>query len=97
LIGLRWSSSPVIAEVVRQVSFPVTATSANLSGSPELETIGQIQKAFGSQVSLYLDGGRLIRPVSTVVKCVAGEVTILREGAIDSSAVYSLLSQEGLR
>ena len=97
LIGLRWSSSPVIAELIRLVEFPVTATSANLSGSPELETIDQIREALGSHVSLYLDTGRLNRPVSTVVKCVGDDVTILRAGAIDSAAIYAHLKRQGLR
>lgn len=97
LIGLRWSSSPVIAELIRLVDFPVTATSANLSASPELETIDQIREALGSHPSLYLEAGRLNRPVSTVVKCVGDEVTILRERAIDSGAIYTHLKNRGLR
>lgn len=97
LIGLRWSSSPVIAELIRLVEFPVTATSANLSGSPERETIDQIREALGSHASLYLEAGRLNRPVSTVVKCVGDDVTILRAGAIDSAVIYALLVRQGLR
>ena len=82
---------------MRQVSFPVTATSANFSGTPELETIAQIQEALGTHVSMYFDGGRLVRPVSTVVKCLGNDMRILREGAIASDEIYSILSQQGLR
>jgi L-threonylcarbamoyladenylate synthase len=95
LIGLRWSSSPVITELMHQVSFPVTATSANLSGSEELETIAQIRDALGDAISLYLDGGRLSGPVSTVVRCVGDDASILREGAISSLSIQSLLREGG--
>ena len=97
LIGLRWSSSPVIAELMGQVSFPVTATSANLSGSEELETIAQIREVLGDTVSLYLDSGRLNGPVSTVVRCVGAGTTVLREGAVGSELIRSLLRESGQR
>lgn len=97
LIGLRWSSSPVIAELMRQVSFPITATSANRSGSGELETITQIRETLGDTVSLYLDGGRLDAPVSTVVRCVDDSAIILREGAVSAESIRSLLGEGGCR
>lgn len=95
LIGIRWSSSAVIRELVRQIAFPVTATSANLSGSEELEATAQIREALGDAVSVYLDGGRLSGPVSTVVKCVGHDVTILREGAISAELIRSQIRHGG--
>ncbi len=94
-IGLRWSSSPVIAELMSLVSFPVTATSANLSGSEELETIAQIRGALGDAISLYLDAGRLSGPVSTVVKCIGDDASILRAGAISALSIQSVLREGG--
>lgn len=97
LIGLRWSSSPVIAEILRHVTFPVTATSANRTGSTELETVTEIRDALGMTVELYLDGGRLNGPVSTVVQCVGEDTAILREGAISAELVESLLREGRVR
>ena len=46
-IGLRVSSSQVVQALVESSPFPLSATSANRSGSPELETIDEIYDAFG--------------------------------------------------
>jgi len=81
-IGIRVSSSPVIATLLEAVDFPLTATSANPSGQKECETIKDISHMFGPAVELYLDVGRLNGPVSTVVDASGLEPVILREGAI---------------
>ena len=96
MIGLRWSSSKVIAALMGLVGFAVTATSANLAGQGELDTVSEIAGVFGDKVSLYLDGGALRNPTSTVVLCVDKEVTVLREGAISSQAVRDTLRAGGL-
>jgi L-threonylcarbamoyladenylate synthase len=81
-IGLRWSTSPVIAKLLETTSFPVTATSANLSGGSDLDSVGQIAAALGESIDLYLDAGELKGLTSTVVDCSGGSINILREGAI---------------
>lgn len=96
-IGLRWSSSPVIAELLHLIDVPLTATSANRSGEPDAETIGELAASFGDQVHLYLDAGPLKGITSTVVDCTGGLPVILREGAISRErlldAVKDLLSE----
>lgn len=81
-IGIRYSSSHLIGQLVEAVEAPLTATSANLSGHPNRETIHDIQTDFGERVDLYIDGGSLTGPVSTVVECVDSSYRILRAGAI---------------
>ena len=81
-IGMRLSSSSLIQQIVEAVEAPLTATSANLSSHPDRETIADIQSDFGERVDLYVDGGRLAGPVSTVVECIESSYRILRVGAI---------------
>lgn len=81
-LGVRVSSLPLIARIVEQVDFPVTATSANLSGGGDLNTVSEIAGQLGDGVALYLDGGILNSPVSTVVDCIKGEIQIIRTGGI---------------
>jgi L-threonylcarbamoyladenylate synthase len=90
-IGIRISSSPVIAGLVGRVEAPLTATSANRSGSPDLATAAEIQAVFGDEVDLYLDGGELMNDTSTVVDCTGPEVIILRRGAVDESEIRLVL------
>lgn len=87
-IGFRWSSSVLIDALVRGVPFSLTATSANLSGRPEMETVDQIVRQFGSSVAVCIDGGRLAGPVSTVVECSSEGIKIRRVGAIATEAVF---------
>lgn len=81
-IGIRLSSSTLIQHLVDAVEAPLTATSANLSGHPNRETIHDIHSDFGDRVDLYIDGGPLTGPVSTVVECIEDSYRILRAGAI---------------
>ncbi len=66
-IGIRLSSAPFIKALLKQVSFPVTATSANPSGGEALDTVDEIARAFGGKVDLYIDVGVLDNTPSTVV------------------------------
>lgn len=90
-IGLRVSSSSVVKALVESAQFPLSATSANKSGGPEAETVDEIYDAFGDQVALYLDAGRLSGAVSTVVRCDSEQVEILREGAVSRGDVMAAL------
>ncbi|MCK4372992.1 MAG: threonylcarbamoyl-AMP synthase [candidate division Zixibacteria bacterium] len=92
-VGLRVSSSPVVKAILEQVRKPLTATSANPTGHGEAETIDQVVEAFGSDVALYLDAGRLAGPVSTVVLCQGDQTELLREGALSATGVASVLEE----
>lgn len=86
-IGIRWSPGEVISGLLAMTDFPLTATSANLSGTPDAETVQEIAAAFGEAVNLYLDGGPLKGITSTVVECSGERPVILREGAISREQI----------
>lgn len=86
-IGLRISSSPVIARILDKGLPCLTATSANVSGQKEPATASEISELFGSAVDLYLEAGELSGPASTVVDCSGDDMTILRQGAIDETEI----------
>ena len=86
-IGLRISSAPVIQQVLGRVPFPLSATSANVSGSGDPVNIEDAVEAFGDGVDLYLDAGPIDGPLSTVVDCSSEPVRILRSGAISNEAI----------
>ena len=92
-VGLRVSSSPVVKAILEKVRKPLTATSANLTGHGEAETIDQVVEAFAGDVALYLDGGRLAGTVSTVVLCQGGRTELLREGALSADGIASVLKE----
>ncbi len=90
-IGMRISSSLVIEKIMENTPFPITATSANLSGSDDNVSIEEIYNAFGDGISLYLDGGKLENTTSTVIDCTGADPVIVREGAIAKEAIIDAL------
>lgn len=89
--GIRVSSSPIVKAIMGRVAFPVTATSANISGRTTPQTVPEISRLLGDLVDLYLDAGpcRAVTP-STVVKA-DDDVTILRHGVIPEREIRRFL------
>jgi L-threonylcarbamoyladenylate synthase len=90
-IGLRISSSPVIANLVDACDFPLSATSANRSGAEENATIIDIAATFPEGIDLFLDAGNLELPPSTVVDCSDGGVRVVREGAVSREQIAAVV------
>jgi L-threonylcarbamoyladenylate synthase len=90
-IGIRCSSFPFMVKLLATADFNLTATSANLSGGEELDTIDDITGIFGNEIDLYLDAGRLNALPSTVVECIGDDLLILRKGAIAEHTIMESL------
>lgn len=90
-IGLRWSSAPFIQQLLARLDGPVTATSANISGRSDHDSVEGIAADLGDRVSLYIDVGPLKGTTSTVVDCSGSKVTVLREGAITRQEIEQVL------
>jgi len=94
-IGLRCSSSPLVAALLAVVRCDLTATSANRTGEADLPDVKEIAALFGDGIDLYLDGGELTGPTSTVVDCSRPGVRILREGPIPTSDINRTAVRNG--
>jgi L-threonylcarbamoyladenylate synthase len=82
LVGIRCVDVPLIRDLLLGLSFPLSATSANRSGRPDGDRVAEIRNELGDEVDLYVDGGPLIGPASTVIDCTGDKPRILREGAL---------------
>jgi len=89
--GFRISSSPVIRAIMDRVTFPVTATSANISGDMTPATVSDIRKILGDAVDLYLDAGPCRGRVPSTVLKVDNTITILRHGIISEKEIRRAL------
>jgi L-threonylcarbamoyladenylate synthase len=81
-VAARVSSHPVAAALVVAVGKPITATSANLAGAPPARSAAEVDASLGDDV-LVLDGG--LTPggePSTLVRVRAGQIDVLRQGAV---------------
>ncbi|MEN9413565.1 MAG: hypothetical protein RLZZ342_652 [Candidatus Parcubacteria bacterium] len=83
--GFRIPQHALCEAVITAFGGPITATSANTSGTVPPQSLGAILAQLGPAVSLIdlaIDGGVLpVRAPSTVVDIAHGTPTILREGA----------------
>jgi len=81
-IGVRIPEHPVAVSLVSALLYPITATSANYSGSPGVSRIKDLPQEFLSQIDLILDAGPLSGGIgSTIVDVTTDPPTVLREGA----------------
>ena len=91
-VAVRASSHPLVRELTQAYGFPLTATSANLSGQPACLAATDVESIFENetpdrQPDLIVDGGELPpSEPSTLIKVGDdGGVTVLRQGAIKVS------------
>jgi len=92
-IGVRVSSHPV-ARALAAVSPSglITATSANVSGTPTLATADAVTAALGRRVDLVVDGGASPGGLaSTIVDLSEGAPRLVREGPIAFARVLESL------
>ena len=93
-IGFRISSDPVaqkvIADFMEEHDAPLTCTSANVSGSSTLGTVGEILQQFGPtahMITQIIDDGPRKGLASTIVRVIREEITVLREGDISEADI----------
>jgi L-threonylcarbamoyladenylate synthase len=94
-IGLRLSSHPGARGLVQKLKRPLTATSANLSGSPECSQASEVAEQIGDKIDAIVDlGDTPGTDGSTIIDVTCDPPVILREGAISRKTIekYAMLS-----
>jgi L-threonylcarbamoyladenylate synthase len=90
-IGIRQPGHPIAAALVKTFLGPVTATSANLSGSPGCRQIADLDFGLARKLDLILDAGPLKGGSgSTVVDVTQDIPRILRVGQIGEQEILGL-------
>jgi L-threonylcarbamoyladenylate synthase len=94
-VGIRLPGVSWLQDLITETDFPITATSANISGEKEIEDPLRIKDVFSGKVDLIVDGGKTegIQP-STVVDLSSSRPEILREGAVHRSSLEKYLEED---
>lgn len=87
-IGVRVSSGAAAKRLMNALSSPLTATSANPSGSPASASARQVVDYFNGNIDLLIDSGTLQGSRgSTVVDVTGDEPRIVREGEVPAGEI----------
>jgi L-threonylcarbamoyladenylate synthase len=91
-IAVRIPGESFALEFARELMFPITATSANISGFPPAETAEDVARSFGDRVDLIIDCGKTPggKP-STIVDASEETIRIIRAGQISSEEIFAAL------
>ncbi len=92
-IGVRLPDHDWLRELIHAAGFPLTATSANLSGEKEVSDAFEAVSIFEGLVDLIVDGGATEGKLpSTVLDLTQQKPVILREGAVLASSLLEMIS-----
>ncbi|HAR64830.1 MAG TPA: hypothetical protein DCR55_01245 [Lentisphaeria bacterium] len=94
-VGLRCPDHSFVQAVIAELGTPLVATSANPAGVSPTESLAAEFADLPGLDFVVRSSQPLTRRASTVAKLHAGELTILREGAIALNALQRSLLQHG--
>lgn len=91
-VGIRVPDDPLTLKLLEMCGFPLTGTSANLSGEPAAVSGAQAYEIFRGRVDAVLDGGACPGGVpSTVVDLTGNIAKIVRFGALSKETIENAL------
>jgi len=95
-VAVRIPGRSFALDLARAVDFPITATSANISGMPPAQDAATVVQYFGNAIDLVIDGGRTPGGNPSTIADVTGkDFQILREGAIGKEVFYKFAGGSG--
>jgi len=90
-VAVRIPGPSFALDLARHLDYPITATSANMTGMPPAETAVQVMDYFGNAAITIVDSGRTPgNAPSTIVDVTGAEVAIVRQGVISAEAILSV-------
>lgn len=85
-VAVRMPGPSFALKLIEASPFPITATSANISGQKPASSFEEVLNYFkDSSVDILIDGGKLLGIPSTIVDVTVEPPKILRKGAIELS------------
>jgi L-threonylcarbamoyladenylate synthase len=91
-VAVRIPGESFALDLTRSLGFPITATSANISGMPPADNADDVIRYFGDLLDLIIDWGKTPggKP-STIVDASEEKIRFLRAGAVPKEEVFAVL------
>lgn len=94
-VGVRVPAHPVAREILRLISTPLAAPSANKFTKTSPTTLEHVKQSFSAQDVLFIEGGSCeVGLESTIVEVSEKSVVILRRGMITSEDIARVLGTD---
>lgn len=93
-VAIRVPDAAIPLALVRATGFPITATSANLSGESECTSAESVRQQLGDRLPLIVDGGESPRHVASTIVDLSDDrfgYRIIREGAVSQEQITEIL------
>jgi L-threonylcarbamoyladenylate synthase len=91
-VAIRLPAHPLTQALLASLPFPLAAPSANPFGYISPTTAQHVAKQLGTQIPYILDGGPCtVGLESTIVRCDAEGVTVLRKGGLSVEAIEAVV------
>lgn len=91
-VSVRIPDNMVAQAILSEIKFPITATSANLSGGKEPVEVKDALEQIGDKIDLVLDGGKCkYGKPSTVIDATTEEIKVVREGVIINAKLIDVV------
>jgi L-threonylcarbamoyladenylate synthase len=91
-IAVRIPNHPLTLQLLQQTG-PLIITSANIHGQKPYEDIHDIQNQFGQEIAVYLPGGILNQPPSTIVDFTHKPPHLIRSGPISLPEIINVMNK----
>ena len=95
-VGIRLSAWQPLRDLLRRLG-PVTGTSANREGNPPPTTAKEVLQTLGDALDLIIDAGPTPGGRPSTVIDVRDPIRIIRDGAIERSAIVAQLAAHGVQ
>jgi len=91
-VGVRLPNDDRVRALIDACGGVLTATSANVSGHPPSRTAVEVEKYFGQQIDVIVEGGvTTVESPSSVVDATTDEIKLVREGVVAWIDILSAL------
>lgn len=88
-IGVRIPDNRICSYLTKD--YPITSTSANISGKTTSDNIDEIVNQLGDNINCYIDVGILDNGASTIIDLTTKYPSIIRKGVYDEKILNSIL------
>ncbi len=93
-LGLRIPDSTIALSLVRECSFPVTASSANRSGGKDPVDGQTVWQELEGTIDLLLDGGCTAGIPSTLLDLTTRPPQVIRQGAVSHDLLWKIIDPQ---